>query len=73
MCVRSLGREYPLKKEMATHSSNHAWEIPWTEGPGGLQSLGLQKSDTTEGLNSNCIKNSSYNEFNLHTNLRKLS
>ena len=72
MCVRSLGQEYPLKKEMATHSSNHAWEIPWTEGPGGLQSMGLQMSDMAEGLNSNCIKNSSYNEFNLHTNLRKI-
>ena len=72
MCVRSLGREYPLKKEMATHSSNHAWEIPWTEGPGGLQSMGLQKSDTTEELNSNSIKNSSYNLFNLHTNLREV-
>ena len=35
--VRSLGREDPLEKEMATHSSVHAWEIPWTEDPGGLQ------------------------------------
>ena len=32
MCVRSLGQEYPLKKEMATHSSNHAWEIPMDRG-----------------------------------------
>ena len=36
----SLGWEDPLEKEMATHSSILAWEIPWTEEPGGLQSLG---------------------------------
>ena len=42
--VRSLGQEDPLGEEMATHSSILAWEIPWTEEPGGLQSLGLQKS-----------------------------
>ena len=41
--VWSLGREDPLKKEMATHSSVFAWEIPWTEEPGGLQSVGLQR------------------------------
>ena len=41
--VRSLGREDPLEKEMATHSSILAWEIPWTEEPGGLQSMGSQK------------------------------
>ena len=40
--VRSLGREVPLEKEMATHSSILAWRIPWTEEPGGLQSTGLQ-------------------------------
>ena len=34
--VRSLGWEDPLEKEMATHSSIHAWEIPWTKEPGGL-------------------------------------
>ena len=38
--VRSLGREDPREKEMATHSSILAWEIPWTEEPGGLQSMG---------------------------------
>ena len=37
--VRSLGREDPLEKEMATHSSILAWEISWTEEPGGLQSM----------------------------------
>ena len=41
--VRSLGWEDPLEKEMATHSSILAWKIPWTEEPGGLQSMGLQR------------------------------
>ena len=41
--VRSLGWEDPLEKEMATHSSILAWGIPWTEKPGGLQSVGLQR------------------------------
>ena len=41
--VRSLGREYPLKKEMATHSSTLSWKIPWTEKPGRLQSMGSQR------------------------------
>ena len=40
--VRSLGREDPLEKEMATHSSILAWRIPWMEEPGGLQSTGSQ-------------------------------
>ena len=44
--VRFLGWEDPLEKEMATHSSVLAWEIPWTEEPGGLQSIGSQKSRT---------------------------
>ena len=42
MQVRSLGWEDPLKEGMETHSSTLAWEIPWTEEPGGLQSIGLQ-------------------------------
>ena len=41
--VRSLGREDPLEKEMATHSSILAWRIPWAEEPGGLQSMGSQR------------------------------
>ena len=41
--VPSLGREDPLEKGMATHSSIPAQRIPWTEEPGGLQSMGLQK------------------------------
>ena len=40
-------QEDPLKKEMATHSSILSWRTPWTEEPGGLQSMGLQESDTT--------------------------
>ena len=40
--VRSLGREDPLEKKMATHSSTIAWKIPWKEEPGRLQSMGLQ-------------------------------
>ena len=40
--VQSLGQEDPLEKEVATHSSFIAWEIPWTEEPGGLQSIGSQ-------------------------------
>ena len=41
--VRSLSQEDSLEKEMATHSSILAWRIPWTEEPGGLQSMGLQR------------------------------
>ena len=46
--VQSLGQEDPLEKEMATHSSVLAREMPWTEEPGGLQSVGSRESDTTE-------------------------
>ena len=41
--VQSLGWEDPLEKGMATHSSSLAWRIPWTEEPGGLQSMGSQR------------------------------
>ena len=41
--VESLGQEDPLEKEMATHSKILAWETPWTEEPGGLLSIGLQR------------------------------
>ena len=44
--VQPLHWEDPLEKGMATHSSIHAWKIPWTEEPGGLQSRQLQKSHT---------------------------
>ena len=46
MQAASLGWEDPLEWEMATHSSIIAWEIPWTEKPGGLLSMGWQKSQT---------------------------
>ena len=46
MWIQSLGRKDPLEEEMATHSSILAWRIPWTEEPGGLQSMGSQKSQT---------------------------
>ena len=41
--VQSLGQEDPLEKETATHSSTLAWRGPWTEEPGNLQSMGLQR------------------------------
>ena len=43
MRVRSLDREDSLEEEMATHSNILAWKIPWTEAPGGLQFMGLQR------------------------------
>ena len=49
MQVQSLGQEDPLEKEMATHSNILAWIIPWTEEPGGIQSMG---SNTTWSLNN---------------------
>ena len=45
--VRFLGQEDPLEKEMETHSRILAWEIPWIEEPGGLQSMRSQESDRT--------------------------
>ena len=51
--VRSPGQEDPLEGEMATHSSVLAWEIPWTEEPGGLQSMGSQRlndNTTNKGM-----------------------
>ena len=54
--VPSLGREDPLEKETATHSSILAWRIPWTEEPGGLQSMGHKESDTTERLSTHRLK-----------------
>ena len=48
--VQSLGQEDPLEKEMATHSSIHVWEIPWTEKPAGNSPWGRKESDTSERL-----------------------
>ena len=55
MQAPSLSWEDPLKEEMATCSSILAWKIPWTEEPGGLQSMGSQKSNTTEQLNTHVL------------------
>ena len=51
-CIQSLRQEYLVEKEMATHSSILAQKIPWTEKPGGLQSMGLQRLDRTEQLST---------------------
>ena len=50
--VQSLGQEDPLEKEIAIHFRILAWEIPWTEEPGRLQSMGLQEADMTEHMGS---------------------
>ena len=74
--VWSLGGEDPLEKEMVTHSSILAWKTPWTEEPGGLQSMG---SDTTKptgavivlGINSYCkLSSHSYLDFGDHSLIR---
>ena len=52
MQVQYLGQENPLEQEMATHSSIFAWEIPWREDPGGLQSMGSQKNQTQTTTNA---------------------
>ena len=55
--VQSLGREDPLEKEMATHSSTPAWKIPWMEEPGRLYSPWDRKeSDTTEQLHIKTLR-----------------
>ena len=54
--VQSLSWEDALEKGMATHSSLLAWEIPWTEEPGGLHSWGHKVSDTTEQANNSNSK-----------------
>ena len=51
--VQSLGREDPLEKEMATHCSTLAWEIPWTEETVGLQSMGSQRVRQDRATNNN--------------------
>ena len=53
--VQSFDQEDPLEKEMATHSSNLAWKIPWTEDAGMLQSIGSQR--VTHDWGTNAIKN----------------
>ena len=53
--IQSLGQGDPLEKEMATHSIILAWEITWTEELGGLQSMGLQKSQTFHHIQPSVI------------------
>ena len=55
MQVGSPSPEDPLEEDMVTHSSILAWRIPWTEEPGGLQSWGHKKSDTTEQLSTSVL------------------
>ena len=62
MQIQSLSWEYPLEKEMATHSSILAWETPWTEEPGRLWSVILQKSQLSDFPGSSVIKNSPANQ-----------
>ena len=57
MGVSSLDEEDPLDEEMVTSSSILAWRIPWTEEPGRLQSMGLQRLDTTDQLSLHLILN----------------
>ena len=56
MKVLSLGQEDPLEEEMATHSRILAWKIPWTEEPGGLQSLGGEESDKSTCTHTSCFR-----------------
>ena len=51
--IQSLGQKDPLEKDIATHSSIIAWEIPWTEEPGSLHPYGHRELDTTQQLNNN--------------------
>ena len=53
--VQSLGQEDPLEKGMATHSSILAWRIPWTEEPGGLQSMGSQRVRHNLSTKPHCL------------------
>ena len=53
--VQSLGREDPLEKEMATHPCILAWKTPWTEEPGGLQSMGSQRVEHGLATNTSLV------------------
>ena len=64
--VWSLGRKDPLEKEMATHASILAWRIPWTEEPGGLQSIGLQRARRDRETDGMASKLSSFVVFRIH-------
>ena len=64
--VQSLSQEDPLEEEMATHSSILAWEIPWTEEPGRLQSMGSQ------GVGHNLVTKQHPNYTNISNNIYSL-
>ena len=63
--VQSLGQKDPLEEEMATHFSILAWEIPWTEETGGLQSMGGKELDMTKHSGGSHSKASVYNAGDL--------
>ena len=65
MRVQSLGQEHPLDEAMATHFNILAWEIPWTDEPGGLQSIGLQRVGCNLVTKQQCIYISSLSLPNL--------
>ena len=60
MRVQSLGQEDPLEEKKATYSSIPAWKTPWTEEPGGLQAMGLQKVIYTEATEHTCTAKVKY-------------
>ena len=68
MQVLSLDWEDPLEEEMATHSTILAWDIPWAEGPGGLQSMDYKQSDMIERLTLSLFKICSKKECNMNKN-----
>ena len=68
MWVQSLDREDPLEDSMATHSSILAWRIPWTEEPGGLQSMELQSWTRLKWLSMNTQVWGDAQEFSVLTN-----
>ena len=70
--VQSLNQEDPLEKGMATHSSILAWRIPWTEEPGGLQSMVSLESDTTERLSAQKRKKHNDGDWKLFRNMNVL-
>ena len=71
--VTSLGQEDPLEKEMGTHSSILAWEIPWMEEPGGLRSLGSQRVKHNWVTNNPKIKDGVLICYGFHHKLNGLS
>ena len=61
--VRTLGQEDPLEEGVAAHSSILAWRIPWTEEPGGLQSMGHKESDMPEQLSTHAHTSQIYDKL----------